>query len=528
MKRRITLAIIGIVLLVVVGYGIYLGVPRHDYFIERVGTLVSAEVTEDELPIDRGYTVKLRSSTGLEVAMRVLRPEVDIGEKVPLVLVLSGQRTGKNAVELLGDANGIAFAAIDYPYEGDRNLDGFWKSIYAIPDVQRAFLDSPPALSLALTWLLQQDWIDADRVELVGVSLGVPFALVAGAVDERFSRVWMLHGGGENVSWVAHNARRHIDSEFLRNATSRLALFLAHGSSFEPQRWMPQVAPRPLVIVAAREDDFVPPESQQPLVEAARSPHIELIWTEGTHIYPNRSNELQQLVTIVRNRVLGPEQRGLTGPIHPIEPLDWEAPDADDLVELPSLNDIDAFLSLELVDLYGAQLGTLLSGDALVDRIVATVDNLPRSHVAERVRPLGRLQSDFIARSDAGDVMVIDPLNFERYRVLVDLFVLADTEAVTDIYRRYYPLLQKSYEALGYPNSYFNDRVVEVIDHLLETPIPEEAPRLVRPHVLYEYADPELEALSSGQKLLLRMGADNAARTKQALEQLRARIASPD
>ena len=70
--------------------------------------------------------------------------------------------------------------------------------------------------------------------------------------------------------------------------------------------------------------------------------------------------------------------------------------------------------------------------------------------------------------------------------------------------------------------------MIEVIDHLLETPELDEPPRLVRPHVLYEYQDPALEALSSGQKFLLRMGAENAARTKQALEALRARLATAD
>ena len=59
-------------------------------------------------------------------------------------------------------------------------------------------------------------------------------------------------------------------------------------------------------------------------------------------------------------------------------------------------------------------------------------------------------------------------------------------------------------------------------------PVPEEPPRVVRPHVLFEYEDPALEALSSGQKLLLRMGAENSARAKQALEALRSRIATTD
>jgi len=179
---------------------------------------------------------------------------------------------------------------------------------------------------------------------------------------------------------------------------------------------------------------------------------------------------------------------------------------------------------LELVDRFGGQLDTMLVTDALIDKIVATVDNLPRSHVAERVRPIGRVSGAFTADARDDGVSVLNESNFDRYRMLVDLFTLADPDSVTDVYRRYYPLLQKAYESLGYPNSYFNDRVVEVIDHLLETPDPEEPLRLVRPHVLYEFENPEFEALSSGQKFLLRMGTENAVRTRTALAALRDRI----
>lgn len=525
MKWRAVTIAVGLILVAIVAYGVYLGVPRHDYFIERTGELIETEVIEESRPIDRSYTVRLKSSTGLEVNMRVLRPEVDVGEQVPLVLILGGQETGKDAIEIVGQAEGIAFAAIDYPYYGDRDLDGFWKSLYAVPDVQRAFIDSPPALSLALTWLLQQEWLDKDRAELVGVSLGVPFAVAAGAVDDRFSRVWMLHGGGDNLAWVNHAARRHIDNAFARQQLSRLALFLVHGNSLDPQRWIPEIAPRPLIIVAAREDDFVPPEAQVPLQDAAKSPYVELIWTDGRHIQPSRGNELQQLIAIVRNRVLGLPDRS-TGPVHPIEALEWQAPDDSDLLELPDLNDIDAYFRLDLLDIFGTGLDALLANDAMIDRIVATIDNLPRQHVAESIRPVGRLSSTFVTAGE--DVIAIDPENYARYSILVDWFVMADPDAIVDLYRRYYPLLQKSYESLGYPQGYFNDRLVAVIDHLLETPIPEEPPLLVRPHVLFEYADPELEALSGGQKLLLRMGAENAMRTKQSLEALRARIAKPD
>jgi cephalosporin-C deacetylase-like acetyl esterase len=248
--------------------------------------------------------VRLESSTGLRVNMRVVRPKTAPGETLPVIIVMGGEGTGKDAVDLVGAPQGVAYLALDYPYEGDQELDAFWESLAAIPGIQQAFLDSPPAMSLALDWALQQAWVDPDHVELVGASLGVPFTAVAGALDTRFTRVWLLHGGAENVPWVMHVGRRYVENEFLRGLLARGALLLVYGNSFETLDWIPEIAPRPLVIVAARDDDFVPPEAQQPFVEAAAtSEHIEIVWTEGRHIRPTRREELQQLLDIVLSRI---------------------------------------------------------------------------------------------------------------------------------------------------------------------------------------------------------------------------------
>jgi hypothetical protein len=93
------------------------------------------------------------------------------------------------------------------------------------------------------------------------------------------------------------------------------------------------------------------------------------------------------------------------------------------------------------------------------------------------------------------------------------------------IYRHYYPLFQQAYTDLGYPDGYFNNRLVEVIDHLLATPDVTGPIRLSQPGVLYEFADPSLEQLSAGQKLFLRMGSENAAALKLKLRELRREVA---
>ena len=217
-----------------------------------------------------------------------------------------------------------------------------------------------------------------------------------------------------------------------------------------------------------------------------------------------------------------------SGPLHPITPPRPSGSFEGELVPLPPLDDSDSYFLLALIDNFGPDVGRVLVSEALIDKFVATVDNLSRSHVAEKIRPVGRLSVAFAADA-AGDngQFYLNVDNYERYDLLVNLVATADLEGIAATYRRFYPLFQESYVRLGYPDGYFNDRVVEVIDHLLVTPEPQEPVRLVRPHVLYEFADAELEALSSGQKLLLRMGGEHATNIKQVLRDLRALIAEP-
>ena len=96
----------------------------------------------------------------------------------------------------------------------------------------------------------------------------------------------------------------------------------------------------------------------------------------------------------------------------------------------------------------------------------------------------------------AGDSLVIAPDNSARYAPVVALVHAIDTKQLVGSIR-FYPLFQQAYRELGYPDGYFNDRLVAVIDHLIATDV---KPPIAVVKVLYQYADPELEALSAGQK----------------------------
>ncbi len=147
----------------------------------------------------------------------------------------------------------------------------------------------------------------------------------------------------------------------------------------------------------------------------------------------------------------------------------------------------------------------------IVRRIVATVDNLPRATAPRRVMPLHAVPGAFTP----------DRANYARYAPYVRVFEALDAHALVETYVRAYPLFQRAYEELGFPGKYFNDRLLEAIDDLIATPDPATALEFTRPRVLYEFADPDLETRSAGQKMLLRMGRENAARVKAKLGEIR-------
>ena len=191
---------------------------------------------------------------------------------------------------------------------------------------------------------------------------------------------------------------------------------------------------------------------------------------------------------------------------------------------LPALAESDSALRAAIGGLVGDKaLVEFFRMTGIVAKFVATVDNLPRSRVATRILPVRGPDGGFVVDGE-GDERVIGVANAGRYAAHVGLLEAVDSQRAAAVYVRFYPLLQQAYRELGYPQGQFNDRLVAVIDHLLATPAIAGSIRVDQPKVLYEFTDPGLEARSAGQKLLLRMGADNAARVKRKLLEFRRQI----
>jgi Protein of unknown function (DUF3014) len=207
---------------------------------------------------------------------------------------------------------------------------------------------------------------------------------------------------------------------------------------------------------------------------------------------------------------------------HPIQ----EAGPAEAGKSLPTLDESDKVTQTALDGLFGQKLARkFFRVDDFVRHLVVTIDNLPRKQVPLSYIPVNPPARRFLMVGEE-ESLILNPDNYRRYTPYVRLAETLDTKKFAVVYVHYYPLFQQAYEELGYPSAYFNDRLIEVIDDLLAAPDVQVPIRLIRPKVMYQFADPELEARSAGQKIMIRMGAENAARIKAKLQEVRRELTS--
>jgi hypothetical protein len=226
-------------------------------------------------------------------------------------------------------------------------------------------------------------------------------------------------------------------------------------------------------------------------------------------------------------------------PVTAPEAIDQEvAPIEAEETPLPSLAESDPVVLESLGGLLGEPVvARYVVNDNVISRVVATIDMLGGRQVPAVVQALEGPQGTFqvtvnedpetVINNEEGDPIpqfFIDPSNYARYAPYVEMLEAADTAGLVENYRSVYPLLQEAYQQMGYADGDFNARLIAVIDDLLATPEVTGPVDLVKPEAYFLYTDPDLESLSAGQKILLRMGNDNATRVKSKLAEIRASL----
>lgn len=283
-RLRLTAVVALVVLAAAIAGSVWLARDPEPRMLERRSAL--AGVTEGPVVREGNHElrdVRLRAESGIDVDLTIKRRIADSTTETrrPLAIVLGGHRTARSAVNFIPDAGEMIVAALSYPYAGEPRPDAL-EFVGDIPNIRQAFLDTPPAIMLALDYLLAQPDVDPRWVELVGVSLGGPFVTIAAALDERVSRVWVVHGSAGSYGPLEVSMRREIPVPGLRHAAAALSALIINPR-MAPEKWVHRVAPRPFMMVNARDDERMPRKLVERLFESANEPK-SIVWLPGGHV----------------------------------------------------------------------------------------------------------------------------------------------------------------------------------------------------------------------------------------------------
>jgi len=204
-------------------------------------------------------------------------------------------------------------------------------------------------------------------------------------------------------------------------------------------------------------------------------------------------------------------------------------PDIEDIdgpvLQLPRLNDSDEFVFEGLRTLQnGAALIRLLASEQLIRKFVVLVDNISRGEFPQTALPYRRIEQEMTVSNIDDNLFVMNESSFSRFDQVVDVFTAIDTDQAMALYRTLSPLFQQAYSEIGFRNVNFDDTLRTAILNVLRTADVEGPLQLVKPSVMYLYADSSIENLQTVHKQLVRVGPDNTEKLKARLRQFSMRL----
>lgn len=198
-----------------------------------------------------------------------------------------------------------------------------------------------------------------------------------------------------------------------------------------------------------------------------------------------------------------------------------EAP-AEPEITLPLLDESDPEVRKDLLEaVWNQDFAAMLVSEDLIRKTVVFVDNIANNSIERDFTVLKGPSQRFQVITTDADETVIDPSSYNRYDIYIAMLESLNENDLRRLYDKYQPLVQEVYSELGYPDKDFRDTLLKAINNVLDTPDITGIVEVAQPKVMYEFKDEDLEALTSVEKQVLRMGPDNAKKLKVVLKKFR-------
>lgn len=194
-------------------------------------------------------------------------------------------------------------------------------------------------------------------------------------------------------------------------------------------------------------------------------------------------------------------------------------------IQLPRLSDSDEFVLARLADFNGG--GILLNflvDEQIIRKVVTFIENMTRGEIPQSGLPYKAIGSEIVVTEIDRDFYQMDEASFTRFNKIVDALIEFDGPEVIALYRLFTPLMRRAYSELGYDGDAFDAAVLDAISRILKVNVEEGPLQLVKPSVMYLYADSRIEDLPDLDKLLIRLGPKNLLRLQSKLKSIEGRL----
>lgn len=153
----------------------------------------------------RESQVELSLSGGEAVSARVQTPR-QAGSPLPAVMLFGGFERGDTVLDLIQGGRPKVMATFQYPLDIPDDARG-WELWRALPAARQAIHDTLDGMGALHRHLQAMPEVDPERITVVGVSLGAPFAVIA-AAEHDIPGLAVIHGFGKVDEVIAHQFGR--------------------------------------------------------------------------------------------------------------------------------------------------------------------------------------------------------------------------------------------------------------------------------------------------------------------------------
>lgn len=207
----------------------------------------------------------------------------------------------------------------------------------------------------------------------------------------------------------------------------------------------------------------------------------------------------------------------------PAEKADRDLPP---LPDLPSLKESDNYIRNALKNASAIlEFQNWLKEKDIIRRFVAVVDNIVNGESPAANLNFLKPEREFQVITHKNN-LILDPNNYIRHDRAVSLFDSLEIKSLLNLYYHIEPLLNETYQKMGYPGKNFRPALSRAIDVILDIPIVETPILLQKKVITYSFENQELENLHPAQKLILRLGPENIRKIQKRCRELRVLLQS--